>query len=313
MSEREETQLASYAGMTTFMRRLLLPDPADWRALNPDIVVIGAPFDLGTTNRPGARFGPREIRAESLQLAWGPIWPWGFDPFERQKVVDGGDVVSDWGRPEDMAHRIQETIGTVLRCGAIPLMLGGDHFCTLPALRAMAAEVGEPLALIHFDAHRDVEAGFGEGRIDHGIVFSEALAEGLIREEASVQIGIRTMYPDEGGQAMTVLDAHWVQDQGPEAVAREIRRVIGKRPAYLSFDIDCLDPAFAPGTGTPVPGGLSSQQARRIIQGLAGLDIRGFDVMEVAPPYDPTGITALAAAMLAVDFCCLNVSRPFLD
>ncbi len=309
MTDQNDAQVASYAGATTFMRRSLVADPQGWQQEKPDMIVFGVPFDIGTTNRPGARFGPRAIRAESLQLAWGPIWPWGFDPFDRLKVVDGGDVVFDWGRPQEMPERVKDSVCAMLRCGAVPVMLGGDHSCTLPVLRAMAEHVGEPLALIHFDAHRDVEAGTGQGRIDHGIVFSEALAEGLIVEEASVQIGIRTQYPDEGGQGMTVLDADWVHDQGADAVVAEIRRIIGTRPAYLSFDIDCLDPAFAPGTGTPVPGGLSTQQARRILRGLAGLDIRGFDVMEVSPPYDPAGITALAAALLAVDFCCLHAAN----
>ncbi len=292
-------QRASYSGLVTFMRR---PVTADFS--HADAVITGVPFDLATTNRPGARFGPRAIREQSLQLDWGPIWPWGFDPFERLKVVDFGDVAFDWGRPQDMPGAVSAHIERVLAAGAIPITLGGDHFVTLPILRAIAARHG-PVALIHFDAHRDVESAAREGRLDHGIVFSRALHEGLIAERACVQIGIRTAYADETGQAMTVIGADEVHASGPDDLAARIRKVAGTRPVYLSFDIDCLDPAFAPGTGTPVPGGLSTHQARAILWRLKGLAFTGFDIMEVAPPHDPADITALAAATLAVDYCCL--------
>lgn len=293
------TRRASYSGHVTFMRR---PAATDFSAA--DVVVAGLPFDVATTNAPGARFGPRAIRAQSLQLAWGPIWPWGFDPFQRLTVVDAGDIEWDWGRPRGMAAAATAHTREVLASGARPLTLGGDHYATLPLLRAVAERHG-PVALIHFDAHRDTEPGGGEGRLDHGIVFAEALREGLIVEEASVQIGIRTCYDGEAGAGMTVIDAAAAHAMTPERVAERIRAVVDGRPCYLTFDIDCLDPAFAPGTGTPVPGGLSSHQARAILWGLKGMPIVGADVMEVSPPLDPSGITALAAAMLAVDVCCL--------
>ncbi len=298
----DNPQLASFAGLITFMRL-----PAAASARGADVAFIGVPFDVATTNRPGARFGPRAIREQSLQLAWGPIWPWNFDPFARLKAVDLGDVTFDWGRPQDMAPATTEAIARIMKEGAVPVTFGGDHYVTLPVLRAVAACHG-PVALVHFDAHRDVEQGAGEGRIDHGIVFAEALHEGLIAEEHSIQIGIRTTYPGETGARMTVIDAAAVHAATPQEIAARIRDVVHDRPAYLTFDIDCLDPAFAPGTGTPVPGGLSTHQARAILWALKGLPFVGFDVMEVAPVCDPAGITALAAATLALDFCGLRCS-----
>ncbi len=295
-------QRASYSGLVTFMRRPVAASPAEFAGA--DAVVVGVPCDVATTNRPGARFGSRAMREQSLQLAWGPIWPWGFDPFERLRVVDAGDVPFDWGRPAEMAENLVAHTEAVLDAGAVSITFGGDHYCTLPVLRAMKERYG-PVALIHFDAHRDVEEGAGEGRIDHGIVFSEALHEGLLDERACVQVGIRTTYPGEAGAGMTVIDAAACHTMSPARIAAKIREVVGERPAYLTFDIDCLDPAFAPGTGTPVPGGLSSHQARAILWELRGLNFIGFDIMEVAPPYDAGEITALAAATLALDFCCL--------
>ena len=299
MSERSEARWSSYAGHVTFMRRPARETPAGL-----DVAFLGIPFDGATTNRPGARFGPRAIRAESLQLAWGPIWPWGFDPFDRLVAGDLGDVHFDWGRPREMPVAVTARVGEIIAAGAVPVVFGGDHYATLPVLRALAEAHG-PLALVQFDAHRDVEEGAGEGRMDHGTVIAEALLEGLIVEDAAVQVGIRTTYPGESGAAMTVIDADAVHEISPQRVAARIREVVGPRPVYLTFDIDALDPAFAPGTGTPVPGGLSTRRARAILRALAGLRLVGCDVMEVSPPYDPAAITALAAATLAVDFCCL--------
>ena len=297
------TQEASYSGLVTFMRRPAVAAEA-LAGAGADAVISGIAFDIATTNRSGARFGPRAIRAQSLQLAWGPIWPWGFDPFERLKVVDAGDVAFDWGRPQEMPERLAGHTARVLEAGATPITFGGDHYCTLPVLRAIHAQHG-PVALVQFDAHRDVEEGAGQGRMDHGTVIAEALLEGLIDEAASVQVGIRTTYPGEAGQGMTIIDAAACHAMSAEQIAAVIRDRAGARPVYLTFDIDCLDPAFAPGTGTPVPGGLSTHQARAILWALKGLNFAGFDIMEVCPPYDTGEITALAAATLAVDFCCL--------
>ncbi|MBK5926068.1 hypothetical protein CCR87_01635 [Rhodobaculum claviforme] len=182
------------------------------------------------------------------------------------------------------------------------LTLGGDHSISLPLLRAHAAVHG-PLALLQFDAHTDTWADDDPTRIDHGTMFYKAVKEGLIDTARSVQVGIRTTNPDTLG--ITVIDAPWVHDHGPRATVARIREVLGDAPVYLSFDIDALDPAFAPGTGTPVWGGLSSAQAAAMLRGLAGTRVVGADVVEVSPPFDPTGATAIAGAHVAVELMCL--------
>ena len=293
---------ATYAGALSFLRRPYTRDPK-----GVDVAVTGIPFDLATTNRPGARLGPRAVRAASTQLSWGPPWPWGFDPTKRLAIVDTGDCALDHGRPADIPGRIERHAADILGAGASVLAIGGDHFITLPLLRAPAARHG-PLALVHFDAHSDTWSD-EEGRIDHGTMLFHAAREGIVDVTRSVQIGIRTHNEDRLG--FTWLDAAWVHEHGPAATARETRRIVGDAKAYLTFDIDCLDPAYAPGTGTPVSGGLSTYQAQSIIRALAGVDFVGMDVVEVAPAYDVAENTALAAASIAVDYLCLMAqSRP---
>jgi agmatinase len=284
-----------YSGALSFMRRRYTRD-----FHGTDVVVFGVPCDLTTSSRPGSRFGPRGIRAASTDLAWGEHWPWGFDPFDRLAVVDGGDVTFVPGYVASMLEAAEAFAGEILACGASTLGLGGEHLISLPLLRAHAAQHG-PVALVHFDAHSDTWSD--EPELGHGNMFYHALAEGLIDVEHSVQIGIRTHNHECHG--FDVLDADWVEDVGPEETARKIREVVGEGPAYLSFDIDCLDPAFAPGTGTPVVGGLSTRNARRILGGLEGIRFVGMDLVEVAPPYDVSGITALAGATLSLDYLCL--------
>ena len=290
---------ATYAGALSFMRRRYGRDLA-----GVDVAVTGVPFDLATSNRPGARFGPAGVRAASAQLAWGAPWPWQFDPFDRLAVVDYGDCPFDHGRPESVPASIERHAATILDGGARLLTIGGDHFATLPLLRAHAAKHG-PLALLHFDAHSDTwedEAG----RIDHGTMFWHAAREGVVDPARSVQVGIRTHNPDRHG--FTWLDAAWVHEQGVAATVAEIRRIVGRSRVYLSFDIDCLDPAYAPGTGTPVVGGLATWQAQSILRGLVGLDLVAMDLMEVAPAYDHAQVTALAAASLMLDWLCVLAS-----
>jgi agmatinase len=183
------------------------------------------------------------------------------------------------------------------------LTLGGDHFITYPLLIAHAEKYGKPLALLHFDAHCDTWPDDAPDSLNHGTMFYKAIKDGLIDPAKSVQVGIRTWNDDFMG--VKVLDAPWVHDHGPEAVLAEITRVIGNHPVYVTFDIDCLDPSAAPGTGTPVPGGLSSAQALKIVRNLGGLNIVGMDVVEVAPSYDQSEITAIAAAHIACDMLCL--------
>jgi len=289
---------ATYAGARSFLRRKYARDLE-----GVDIAVVGVPFDLATSNRPGDRFGPNAIRQASAQLAWGEVWPWGFDPFERLAVIDWGDVAYDWGQAEGMAAAVERAAGSILADGVSLLTLGGDHFVSLPLLRAHAARHG-PLALVHFDAHSDT--GRREA-YDHGSMFHHAAREGLILSEASVQIGIRTAYAAE--DAFNVIEAPRVRAQDAAATAAEVAHLVGGRKAYLTFDIDCLDPAYAPGTGTPVVGGLTTGLTLNILRALGDLDLVGMDVVEVAPAYDVGELTALAAATLARELICLRAAK----
>lgn len=294
----------SYSGALSFMRRKYSKDLA-----GVDVAITGIPVDTATSNRPGTRFGPAGIRAASAQLAWGRAWPWGFDPFTRLAVVDYGDCVWDHGRPAEMPAAIESHARTIIQAGASLVSLGGDHFITLPLLRAHAEKHG-PLALVHFDAHSDTWALGSdeeeEGRVDHGSMFWQAAKEGIVVPERSVQIGIRTHNEDR--QGFHWLDAAWVHRSGIEAAGAEVRRIVGDHKAYLTFDIDCLDPAFAPGTGTPVCGGLSTAQARGILCDLRGVDFVAMDLVEVSPPYDHAEVTSLAAATLVHDYLCLRAA-----
>jgi len=283
----------TYAGALSFMRRKYTRDLE-----GVDLVVTGVPLDTATTNRPGARFGPRAIRAASTLLAFERPYGMDFDPFDELAVVDYGDCYFDFGRPETIPAAIERHASDIISQGPGLLSLGGDHFVAWPLLRAHAEKFGAPLSLLHFDAHSDTwedEAG----RVDHGTMFYHAVQEGIVDPEHSVQIGLRTRNPDTLG--FHVLDGPWVQDNGIDAVVDAARAVLGDRPVYLTFDIDCLDPACAPGTGTPVAGGLTRYQALSILRGLQGVNVVGGDVVEVAPAYDVGEITALAAAHIAME------------
>ena len=286
----------TWAGATSFLRRRYTRD-----LRGVDVAVTGIPFDTATTNRPGARFGPRAIRAESTQLAWSGPYGWRVNPMTALAVADCGDCAYDFGRPETAPDAIEAHARTILEAGPALLSLGGDHFVSYPLLKAHAARHG-PLSLLHFDAHSDTWDD-EDGRIDHGTMFFHAAREGLVDPSRSVQVGIRTRNPDTRG--FRILDAPWVHGHDEAATAAAIRETLGDAPVYLTFDIDCLDPCFAPGTGTPVVGGLSTAQARAVLRALAGLDVVGADLVEVAPPYDVAGVTALAGATLAMDFLCL--------
>jgi len=291
----------TYAGVLSFSRRKYTRDLD-----GVDLVVTGIPLDTATTNRPGARFGPRAIRAASTIMAWERPYGLGFDPFDKLAVVDYGDCFLEFGRPQNVPAQIEEHAWKIINQGPGLLSLGGDHFVAYPLLKAHARKYGAPLSLLHFDAHSDTWED-DEGRIDHGTMFFHAVRDGLVDPATSVQVGLRTQNDDTLG--FNVLDGPWVQENGIAAVIRETRKCLGDRPVYLSFDIDCLDPSFAPGTGTPVCGGLSSYQAISILRGLAGINLIGMDVVEVAPAYDVGEITALAAAHLAMEMIALYVSR----
>lgn len=285
-----------FAGALSFARRKYTRE-----LTGVDVAVSGVPLDTATSNRPGARFGPRAIRAASTNIAWERQWPWEFDPFDRLAVIDYGDCVFDYGRPQAIPEAIEAHARRLLDHDVAMLTLGGDHFMTYPLLRAHAAKHG-PLALIHFDAHTDTWKD-EHGRVDHGTMFYHAAQAGVIVPERSVQVGIRTTNDDVLG--FNIIDARRVHGASPADVAAEIRRIVGSDSVYLTFDIDCLDPAFAPGTGTPVCGGLSSAQALEIVRSLRGVRLVGMDLVEVAPAYDVGEITALAGATLAYEFLCL--------
>lgn len=292
----------TYAGITSFMRRKYTKD-----LTGVDVAVIGIPLDTATTNRPGARFGPRAIRNASSIMAWERPYGMEFDPFDKLAVADVGDCYFDFGRPEKVPDAIEAYAWNIIKEGPGLLSLGGDHFIAYPLLKAHARKHGAPLSLLHFDAHSDTWADHDD-RIDHGTMFYWAAKNGIVDPATSVQIGLRTANPDTLG--FNILDAPWVHEHGIDAVIKAARKFIGERPVYVSFDIDCLDPSFAPGTGTPVCGGLTSHQALAILRGMRGINIVGMDVVEVAPAYDVGEITALAASHIAMEMLCLYACRP---
>jgi len=295
--------LSQYANVFSFMG-LPLTRQLDAEV---DAVIMGVPYDLATSARPGARSGPTGIRQASANLRWeARRWPWDFALDDELYVVDYGDIRFTFGDSEDMLAQVEAHARHIAAAGKTLVTLGGDHFVTLPLLRGHAATYG-PMALIHFDAHTDTAPEDEDGPYNHGSMFSRAPEEGLIDPAYSVQVGIRTEYARDG-HPFLVLDADRVNELSVEAVVAAIRERVGEAPAYLSFDVDCLDPAFAPGTGTPVVGGLSTSRVLRILRGLAGLNIVGCDVVEVSPPYDPAGVTALAAATLALEFLYLQAA-----
>ncbi|HUR43884.1 MAG TPA: agmatinase [Aestuariivirga sp.] len=292
----------TYAGALSFMRRKYTRDLE-----GVDIAITGVPFDQATSHRPGARLGPEGIRKASAGNAWGPVWPWNFDPFDTLAAVDYGDCFFDWGRKENFPDVLEKHASDILQGGAEMVSLGGDHYITYPLLKAHAKKHG-PLSLIHFDAHRDVEGDDG-GRIDHGTMFGYAVREGLINPEKSVQIGIRTAFLGERNFGFKIIYADEVHESRASAVAEAISSTVGANKAYFTFDIDCLDPSAAPGTGTPIPGGLSYHQAASIIRKLTNVNFVGMDMVEVCPPYDHAEVTSLAASSLIMEYICLRASQ----
>ena len=295
----ERRSLASdptHAGVLSFARRRYAKDVA-----GADVAVLGVPFDAATSNRPGARFGPRAVRAASSIMDNDAQYPFHRPVFDRLEVVDAGDVLLDYGDHAATANRIERAASDMLDAGVKCLAIGGDHFVTWPLLRAHAARHG-PLALVQFDAHQDTWPDDGR-RIDHGTFVSRAVADGTIDPAASIQIGIRTHAPADCG--IEIVYGHQVEEMRAPEIARRVRERVGDRPAYVTFDIDCLDPAYAPGTGTPVAGGPSSARMLATLHALDGLGIVGADVVEVAPAYDHAEITAIAAAAVAMSYCGL--------
>ena len=270
-----------------------------------DAVVWGVPFDAATSNRPGARFGPQAIRRASAIFEGDPQYPFAADPFATLSVVDYGDCSLDYGRPTEIPAAIEAQTSAIIASGAQLLSLGGDHFITYPLLKAHAARYGK-LALVHFDAHQDTWPDQGD-RIDHGTFVLRAVDEGLIDASRSIQIGIRTQAPADCG--ITIITSDDFASRGIGDVGEAIKARVGEAQAYLTFDIDCLDPAFAPGTGTPVAGGLSSREALSTIRSLRSIDFVGGDVVEVSPAYDHADITAIAGATVAMFYLGLLAER----
>jgi len=274
---RDETRGLSFeltfGGAVSFLRRKYTKDLTD-----VDIAVIGVPFDQAVTNRPGARLGPRQIREASTLQAPDPPYGWPFDPLSELSIVDYGDLAFDYADFSSFPGMLTRHISTMFNADVSSVCLGGDHYISYPILKAYAQKFG-PMSLIQFDAHTDTWVDDNASRMDHGTMFYKAIKDGLIDPQRSVQVGIRTINPDTLG--VKILDARWVHENGPHLTVERIRETIGDCPAYLSFDIESLDPAFAPGTGTPVWGGLASWQVAAILRDLAGINLKGGDVVEV--------------------------------
>lgn len=306
----EPMKEARYTDLATFMRA----PPAD-SLDGVDIGLIGVPTDLGVTNRPGARHGPREIRnASSLMRTFNLAL--GIDPYALCRIADLGDVRFEHRYDlEQQVAEIEAYYRRVKAAGVRPVSAGGDHSITYPIFRALAADA--PIGMVHIDAHTDTWAEFGGSKFTHGAPFRLAVQEGLLDPERTIQIGIR------GGQntldgiefsrrhGMRVVFIEEFAALGLDRVIEEARRVVGDGPTYLSFDVDGLDPVYAPGTGTPEIGGITTLEALRLLHGLRGLNLIGGDVVEVAPPYDQTGNTALVGATLMFEILCLIADRHF--
>jgi guanidinobutyrase len=297
-------QMPRFGGPATMMRLPSLPS-----AKGLDACFVGVPFDIGTSNRAGARFGPRQIRAESCLVR-----PYNMAtraaPFDSLSIADIGDVAINTFNIQDSVRIIEAAYDEILSHGCKPLTMGGDHTIALPILRAMRRKYG-PVGMVHIDAHADVnDTMFGE-RITHGTPFRRCVEEGLLDGRRVVQIGLRATgyaaddfdWPRQQGFRVVQAEECWYKSLAP--LMDEVREQVGGGPVYFSFDIDGLDPSYAPGTGTPEIAGLTTPQAIEIIRGCRGLDIVGGDLVEVAPPYDLTGNTALTAANLLFEMLCV--------
>ncbi|QEX17490.1 guanidinopropionase [Hypericibacter terrae] len=293
-----------FGSIPTFMRLPHLRDPSQL-----DIALIGVPWDGGTTNRAGARHGPREIRNMSSFMRKVHHVS-RIAPYELARVADLGDAPVNPIDLMDSLARIEKFFAKVHAGGCIPLSAGGDHLITLPIFRAIAAK--RAIGMIHFDAHSDTnDRYFGDNMYTHGTPFRRAVEEGLLDPKRVVQIGIRgSIYSADDmafaeNSGMRVIYMEEFTKLGVEKVIKEARRVAGRGPTYISFDVDGLDPVYAPGTGTPEIGGMTTLEAQHVLRGLQGLDLVGGDVVEVSPPFDPSGNTALVGATIMFEILCL--------
>jgi guanidinopropionase len=294
-----------FGDIATFMRLPLFRDPAE-----VEIGMVGVPWDGGTTNRPGARHGPRQMRDLSTMMR-RIHHVTGVAPYELAKCGDLGDAPVNPASVDDSLERIEKHFAKIHSAGTVPLSAGGDHLITLPIMRAIAKGQA-PLGMVHFDAHSDTwDTYFGGYKYTHGTPFRRAVEEGLLDPKRVVQIGIRgSLYKRDDNawaleQGMRVITIEEYFDLGVEKVIAEARRVVGMDPTYVSFDVDGLDPAYAPGTGTPEIGGYTPHEAQRMLRGLRGLNIVGGDVVEVSPPFDQSGNTALVGVTMMWEILCL--------
>jgi guanidinopropionase len=294
-----------FAGFPTFMR-LPIAEPDQ-----VDVALVGVPFDGGTTNRTGARHGPREIRNQS-SLVRRVHHVTGLSPFDRVKCGDCGDAPIN---PLDLMatlKSIEEFYAKIHKARARPLTAGGDHLISLPILRAIARK--EPVGLIQFDAHSDTYDSFFGNRFNHGTPFRRAIEEGLLDPRRMIQIGIRGAISDASNydyardQGVRIVFIEEFAERGPKAVMAEVRKIVGDHPTYVTFDIDAIDPSIAPGTGTPEIGGITTREAQAMVRMLDGVNIIGADLVEVSPPLDPTGATALAGATMMFELLCVMAS-----
>jgi agmatinase len=291
----------TYGGALSFLRRKYTRDLE-----KVDVAVSGIPYDCAVTYRSGCRLGPRAIRQASVQLAELDAFPFGFNLYENLSIADWGDCHLDPHHPDTIAQTIQDHAAAILATDTKMLTFGGDHFVAYPLIKAHAEKHG-PITLIQFDAHCDTwDDGDGSG-IDHGTMFGRAASEGIIDASKSTQIGLRTYNDTDAG--FEILTAPWVHRNGIDAALKIIKERAGDSTVYISWDVDGFDPAFAPGTGTPVVGGLATWQGLELLRGLGDLNLVGMDVVEVSPAYDVSEITAIAAATVAHDFLCLLAQK----
>ncbi|MDE0112543.1 MAG: agmatinase [Albidovulum sp.] len=293
-----------YSELATFFRA-----PSAQSAEGIDIAVIGVPYDGAVTNRPGARHGPREVRNMSSMMR-SIHHVTRRNPYELCEVADLGDVrFTEIYNVLSVISEIESFYSDVVRNGAVPLTAGGDHSITYPILKALAAE--RPIGMIQIDAHTDTWDSFQGSKFSHGAPFRRAVEVGLLDPKRTIQIGIRGAQNTTEGwdysikSGMRIVFMEELRDAGVDEIIREARRIVGDGPTYISFDIDGLDPAFAPGTGTPEIGGISTVEAQKLVRGFNGIDLVGADVVEVSPPFDQTGVTALAGATIMYEILCL--------
>jgi len=304
--------LPRFAGIPTFMRLPHIP-LEDAKAAGVEIGLIGVPWDGGTTNRPGARHGPRQMRDQST-LMRNVHHITGAQPYRLAHCADLGDTPVNPVDLMDSLKRIEDFFAAVHAAGIVPLSAGGDHLVTLPILSVLGKQ--RPVGLVHFDAHTDTwDRYFGEYKYTHGTPFRRAIEEGVLDPKRVVQIGIRgSLYTPQDkdwglAQGIRVIEIEEFKDLGVEKTIAEARRVAGDGPTYVSFDVDGLDPVYAPGTGTPEIGGFSTLEAQQMVRGLRGLDIVGADVVEVSPPFDQSGMTALVGVTVMWEILCLIAER----